>query len=50
VQQLLLKTSARVAWATVRQGQGESDALPIKQQGLILRAEVNSLRREHRLN
>jgi hypothetical protein len=49
MQQLLLETSARVAWATVRQGQGESDAVPIKQQGLILRAEVSSLRREHRL-
>jgi hypothetical protein len=49
IQQLLLKTSARVAWATVRQGQGESDTVPIKQQGLILRTEVSSLRREHRL-
>jgi GNAT acetyltransferase-like protein len=49
MQQLLLKTSARVAWATVRQGQGEDDAVPIKQQGLVLRAEVSSLRREHRL-
>ena len=49
MQQLLLKTSARVAWATVRQGQGENDAVPIKQQGLVLRAEVSSLRREHRL-
>ncbi len=49
MQQLLLKTSARVAWATVRQGQGETDIVPIKQQGLIMRAEVSSLRREHRL-
>jgi hypothetical protein len=49
MQQLLLKTSARVAWATVRQGQGETDVPPIKQPGLIMRAEVSSLRREHRL-
>ena len=49
MQQLLLKTSARVAWATVRPSQCESDPVPIKQQGLILRAEVSSLRREHRL-
>lgn len=49
VQQLLLETSARVAWATVRQGQDESDPTPISQQGLILRTEVSSLHREHRL-
>jgi hypothetical protein len=49
MQQFLLKTSARVAWATVRQDQGESDPVPIKQQGLILRTEVSSIHREHRL-
>jgi Acetyltransferase (GNAT) domain len=49
MQQFVHKTSARVAWATVRQGPGESDAVPIKQQGLIIHAEVSSLRREHRL-
>jgi hypothetical protein len=49
MQQLLLKTTARVAWATVCQGQGESDAVPIKQQGRIIRGEVSSLHREHRL-
>jgi len=47
--QLLLKTRTRVAWATVRQGLGESDTTRIKQLGLIMRAEVSSLRREHRL-
>jgi hypothetical protein len=50
MQHLLLKTPARVAWATVRQGQGGgSNAVSIKPRGLISRAEVSSLRREHRL-
>ena len=49
IHQLLLETPARVAWASVRQGEGESDAMQIKQQGLIIHAEVKSLPREHRL-
>jgi hypothetical protein len=49
IQQLLVETSARVAWATVRQGEGDSDGMQIKQEGLAMRAEVDSLPREHRL-
>jgi hypothetical protein len=47
IRQLLLETSVRVAWATVRHGEGESDGMRIKQQGSIMHAD--GLLREHRL-
>ena len=46
---LLQQTRARVAWATVRQGAGESEHVPLERKGLVLQSELSSIPREHRL-